>query len=78
MLQIALLLPCSAAVGWLIGAGLDKWLHQKWFGIAGIVFGGITGLVSTVQFAMATERNSRPSPDEEAPDGKAKSDSDDA
>ena len=60
LMQIALLVPSSVGICWLIGAGLDQWLHQKWISIAGIVFGGISGLVYVVRMALAAEKSSRP------------------
>src|SRR5579859_710881 len=54
LMQIAILLPCAAFVGWLFGAWLDKALHQSWIGIAGIVFGGISGLVYVVRLVITT------------------------
>ena len=53
MIQIALILPCAAFIGWLGGAWLDRWLHQKWLNLAGIAFGGIAGLVYVVRLALA-------------------------
>jgi F0F1-type ATP synthase assembly protein I len=52
LMQIAILLPSSAFIGWLFGAWLDKVLHQSWIGIAGVVFGGISGLVYVVRVAI--------------------------
>ena len=49
MIQIALLLPCAAFIGWLAGAGLDKLLHQTWIATAGVVFGILAGLVGAVR-----------------------------
>lgn len=43
--QIAFVLPVSLAVGWLLGAGLDKLLHQSWIYLAGIVLGVVAGFV---------------------------------
>jgi len=40
-MQIAILLPSAAFIGWLLGAWADRAWHQSWLGIAGIVFGGI-------------------------------------
>jgi len=54
MMQIAILLPSAAFIGWLAGAWLDSKLHQSWIGLAGIVFGGISGLVYVVRLVMAT------------------------
>jgi ATP synthase protein I len=53
MIQVALILPCAAFIGWLLGAWLDSRLHQKWIGLAGIVFGGVSGLVYVVRLALA-------------------------
>ena len=60
LMQIAILLPSAAFVGWLIGAWLDSKLHQEWIAIFGVVFGSISGLVVVVRMAMAAERNSLP------------------
>jgi hypothetical protein len=54
LMQIALLLPSSAFIGWLAGAWLDSRLHQEWIGLAGIVFGGISGLVYVIRLVMAS------------------------
>jgi ATP synthase protein I len=53
LIQIAILLPSSAFIGWLVGAWLGGRLHQTWMGLAGILFGGISGLVYVVRLAMA-------------------------
>ncbi len=42
---IAFLLPLSIAMGWLLGAGLDRLLHQHWAAIAGLVLGAVAGFV---------------------------------
>ena len=52
--QIAVLLPSAAFIGWLAGAWLDSKLHQSWFGLAGIVFGGFSGLVYVVRLVIAS------------------------
>jgi F0F1-type ATP synthase assembly protein I len=53
MMQIAFLLPAAAFVGWLAGAWADSFLHQSWIGLAGIIFGGVSGLVCVVRMAIA-------------------------
>lgn len=58
MIQIALVLPCAAFIGWLAGAWLDHRLHQTWIGLVGIVFGGASGLVYVVRLALATGKES--------------------
>jgi hypothetical protein len=65
LMQIAILLPSAAFIGWLLGAWADKAWHQSWLGIAGKVFGGISGLVYVVRLVMATggdKQNGRAGP----------------
>lgn len=57
LMQIALVLPSAAFIGWLAGAWLDSRLHQSWINIAGIVFGSVSGLVYVVRLALAAGRN---------------------
>jgi ATP synthase protein I len=59
MMQVALILPCSAAVGWLMGAWLDKTLHQTWISLAGIIFGGISGIVYVVRLVVGVSHRSQ-------------------
>ena len=54
LMQIAILLPSAAFIGWLLGAWADRAWQQSWLGIAGIVFGGISGLVYVIRLVMAT------------------------
>jgi ATP synthase protein I len=54
LMQIAILLPSAAFIGWLLGAWGDKAWHQSWLGLAGMVFGGISGLVYVVRLVMST------------------------
>ena len=54
LMQIAILLPSAAFIGWLLGAWADKSWHQSWIGLAGMVFGGISGLVYVVRLVMAS------------------------
>ncbi len=52
LMQIAILLPSAAFIGWLIGAWLDRTLHTHWIAAFGIVFGGISGLVYVVRLVL--------------------------
>ncbi len=71
LLQIALLLPSAAGIGWLAGALLDSRLHTSWIAIAGIVFGGVSGLVYVIRMALAAEKKTRPAAtEEEGPGGR--------
>jgi ATP synthase protein I len=49
--QIAFVLPAAVLIGWGLGALLDKWLHQQWIYIAGVVLGAIAGMVEAVRQA---------------------------
>jgi F0F1-type ATP synthase assembly protein I len=39
------MLPVGTVVGWAIGLGLDKWLHQHWIYIPGLILGAAAGFV---------------------------------
>ncbi len=54
LMQIAILLPSAAFIGWLLGAWADKGFHQSWIGLAGMIFGGISGLVYVVRLVIST------------------------
>ena len=75
LLQVALMLPCAAVVGWLIGAWADKHFHQSWISVVGIVFGAISGLVYVICMALNAERDTRVETDAENGTGKGSSDS---
>lgn len=55
MMQIAILLPCAAFIGWLLGFWMGGVLHQTWMPTAGIIFGGVSGLVYVVRLVMTTK-----------------------
>ncbi len=55
MLEMALMLPVSVVVGWLIGVGLDRWLHQHWIYMAGIFVGIGAGFVQIFRLMGALE-----------------------
>jgi ATP synthase protein I len=54
LIQIAVLLPSAALVGWLGGAWLDGKLHQTWIGLVGILVGGIAGLIYVIRLVMTS------------------------
>ncbi len=54
--QIAVILPAAVLVGWLAGAGLDKWLHQHWIYIAGIILGCAAGFIQIVRLVLGQEK----------------------
>lgn len=50
--QLAFVLPAATVVGWLIGVGLDRWLHTTWLYLAGIVLGIVAGFVELIRTVM--------------------------
>ncbi len=51
--QLAFIFPAATIVGWLIGAGLDRWLHTNWLYLVGLILGIIAGFVELIRVAMA-------------------------
>jgi len=55
--QIAFVLPVSVFVGWILGVGLDKWLHQHWIYLVGIIFGAVAGFVQIFRLISTTGKD---------------------
>jgi len=53
--QLAFLLPACTVVGWLVGAGLDRWLHTTWLYIVGLLLGIAAGFVELIRTVMKSE-----------------------
>ena len=56
LIQLALALPIATVVGLLIGMGLDKWLHQHWIYIAGMIVGAAAGFVEIFRVVLALSK----------------------
>jgi F0F1-type ATP synthase assembly protein I len=56
MIEMALTLPASVFVGWLLGLGLDRWLHQHWIYMAGIFLGIGAGFMQIFRLLRDLER----------------------
>lgn len=52
MVQIALILPCSAFIGWLIGDWIGGREHWPLAAAAGVALGGAAGLYYVVRMAL--------------------------
>ncbi|HUY81134.1 MAG TPA: AtpZ/AtpI family protein [Acidobacteriaceae bacterium] len=50
--QIAIVLPAAVLIGWGAGALLDKWLHQDWIYIVGVILGAIAGMIEAIRQAF--------------------------
>ena len=53
--QLALVLPAATFVGWLIGVGLDRWLHTKWLYLVGLIAGIAAGFAELIRTVMSSE-----------------------
>ena len=53
LIQLALLLPAAVVVGWAIGLALDRWLHQHWINILGLIAGAVAGFVQIFRVVLS-------------------------
>ncbi len=53
--EIGFILPAAVLLGYLVGTGLDYWLHTNWVVVAGVVFGAISGFVSMIRMALRSD-----------------------
>jgi ATP synthase protein I len=51
-IQIILVLPSAAFIGWIAGVGLDHLFHTSWISMAGIIFGIFAGLVAAIRMTI--------------------------
>ena len=54
--QSAFILPAALVVGWLVGAGLDRWLHTTWLYLAGILLGIAAGFFELIRTVLRDTR----------------------
>ena len=52
---LALALPASTFVGWVIGTLLDKWLHTSWLYLVGLILGIVAGFVELIRAVTSSE-----------------------
>jgi len=53
--ELAFVMPACTVVGWLIGVGLDRWLHQDWLYLVGLFAGIAAGFVQLVRTVTSSE-----------------------
>lgn len=53
--EIAFIFPAATVVGWLIGAGLDHWLHTTWLYIVGLILGIVAGFVQLIRIVSSSD-----------------------
>lgn len=53
--QLAFIFPAATVAGWLIGLGLDHWLHTHWLYLVGLILGIIAGFVELIRTVASSE-----------------------
>ena len=53
--QLAFIFPTATVVGWLIGAGLDHWLHTTWLYLVGLILGIVAGFVELIRLVTSSD-----------------------
>ena len=47
--ELAFMFPAATVAGWLLGVGLDHWLHTTWLYIPGLLLGIVAGFVELIR-----------------------------
>jgi F0F1-type ATP synthase assembly protein I len=47
--QLAFIFPAATVAGWLLGVGLDRWLHTTWLYLVGLILGIVAGFVEIIR-----------------------------
>jgi ATP synthase protein I len=53
--QLAFIFPAATFAGWLIGVGLDRWLHTTWLYLLGLILGIVAGFVELIRTVTSSE-----------------------
>lgn len=53
--EIAFIFPAATVAGWLIGVGLDHWLHTTWLYILGLILGIVAGFVQLIRIVSSSD-----------------------
>jgi F0F1-type ATP synthase assembly protein I len=53
--QLAFIFPATTVAGWLIGLGLDHWLHTTWLYLVGLILGIVAGFVELIRTVLSSE-----------------------
>ncbi len=52
--QLAFIFPAATVIGWLLGAGMDRWLGTRWFYLVGLILGIVAGFVQLIRTVMSS------------------------
>lgn len=56
LVQLGLLIPCATCIGWIAGIGLDRFFHQHWIFIVGLLLGATAGFVQMFRVVLANTK----------------------
>ena len=56
LVQLGLLIPCATCIGWIAGVGLDRFFHQHWIFIVGLLLGATAGFVQMFRVVLANTK----------------------
>lgn len=59
MVMLGLAIPAGCIIGWLIGSWLDRYFHQNWIYIVGLLVGAAGGFVQIFTVASQYLKNNR-------------------
>jgi F0F1-type ATP synthase assembly protein I len=51
--EIGFVIPAAVFLGFIIGKGLDHWLHTKWLFLVGLIFGAVVGFIEMIRMATS-------------------------
>ena len=57
LMQIAFILPCAVVAGWILGYLLDRWLHQHWIYLPGLLLGCVAGFIEVFHIVSKNEKD---------------------
>lgn len=53
--EIAVIFPAATFVGWIVGVGLDRWLHTHWLYLVGLILGSVAGFVQLFRMVSGSQ-----------------------
>jgi len=59
MVQIALALPLSSVIGWVLGDAIGRHIHAAWPAVVGLIFGVVAGFVQIIRIANKANRSNQ-------------------